>query len=64
MPKNQQLPKDHPDYQPTKAELEADVSIPTTPDELLRAVMGHAPRRRPPAAPPRPAAQPGPPKPE
>ena len=62
MPKNQQLPKDHPDYQPTKAELEADVSIPTTPDELLRAVMGQAPRRRPPVAPERPSGPARPPK--
>ena len=30
-------------YQPTKAELEADVSIPTTPDELLRAVIDYSP---------------------
>lgn len=29
-----------PDYQPSKAELEADVSIPdATPDDLLRAVI-------------------------
>lgn len=30
-------------HQPTKAELEADVSIPTTPDELLRAVIDYSP---------------------
>ena len=30
-------------HQPTKAELEADVSIPTTPDKLLRSVIDHRP---------------------
>ena len=30
-------------YQPTKAELEADVSIPTTPDKLLRSVIDYSP---------------------
>ena len=35
-------------YQPSKAELEADVSIPTTPARLARAVVaGGAPRREP-----------------
>ena len=28
-------------YQPSKAELEADVSIPATPDELLEAMMNY-----------------------
>ena len=28
-------------YQPSKADLEADVGIPTTPDELLRAVINY-----------------------
>ena len=32
-------------YQPTKSELEADVSIPTTPDALLRAVINDDPRK-------------------
>ena len=32
-------------YQPSKAELEADVSIPTTPDELLKAVINYNPRK-------------------
>ena len=32
-------------YQPSKAELEADVSIPTTPDKLLRAVINYNPRK-------------------
>ena len=32
-------------YQPSKAELEADMSIPTTPDELLRAVINHKPSK-------------------
>ena len=34
------------DYQPTKAELEADVSIKATPDELLLAVFGRHPHRK------------------
>ena len=33
------------DYQPSKAELEADVSIPCEPDELLEAVFNYQPRR-------------------
>lgn len=33
------------DYQPSKAELEADVSIPGTSDELLAAVLNYDPRR-------------------
>ena len=33
------------DYQPSKAELEADMSIPCEPDELLEAVFNHQPRR-------------------
>ena len=30
-------------YQPTKVELEADLTIPTTPDELLRSVINYSP---------------------
>ena len=33
-------------YQPTKAELEADASIPTTPDALLRAAITYNPRKK------------------
>ena len=33
-------------YQPSKAELEADMSIPTTPDELLQAVINFKPTKR------------------
>ncbi len=37
-----------PGYQPSKAELEADVSLPVTPERLMRAlVAGGAPRREP-----------------
>ena len=32
-------------YQPSKAELEADVSIHTTPDDLLKAVINYNPRK-------------------
>lgn len=48
----QKVPKEDPSYQPTKAEIESDVSIPATPDDLLRAVMGRHPRgpQPPPAA--------------
>ena len=42
----QPIPKDDPRYQPTKAELEADVSIrDATPEELALAVVGRHPRR-------------------
>ena len=34
-------------YQPTKAELEADLTIPTTPDELLRSVIDYIPPKPP-----------------
>ena len=54
-PKRGQPPKPMPDvpevevkpsnYQPSKAEMEADVSIPTTPDALLEAVMNYKPRK-------------------
>ena len=37
--KNSEDSKIPADYQPTKAELEADVSVPCTPDELLEAVI-------------------------
>ena len=40
----QKVPKDDPRYQPTNAELESDVIIPATPDDLLRAAMGRHPR--------------------
>ena len=33
-------------HQPTKAELEADVSIPCDPDELLRAAIDFIPPKR------------------
>ena len=33
-------------YQPSKAELAADMSIPTTPDELLQAVINFKPTKR------------------
>ena len=47
MPKTPQtVPKDDPRYQPTKAELEEDVSIrDATPEELALAVVGCHPRR-------------------
>ncbi len=46
MPKQQPISKDDPRYQPTKAELEEDVSIPDcTPEELALAVVGRHPRR-------------------
>ena len=32
-------------YQPSTAELEADVSIPTTPDELIKAVINYNPKK-------------------
>ncbi len=32
-------------YQPSKAELDADISIKTTPEELALAVVGRHPRR-------------------
>ena len=39
-PKNKPILKLKPHtYQPTKAELEKDVSLPTTPDELLSCVV-------------------------
>ena len=34
------------DYQPSKSELEADMSIPCDPDELLEAVFNYQPRRK------------------
>ena len=33
-------------YQPSKAELEADMSVPATPDELLQAVINSKPSKR------------------
>ena len=32
-------------YQPTKVELEADLTIPTTPEQLLRAVIKYNPNK-------------------
>ena len=37
----------HHSYQPSKAELEAGVSIPTTPERLARAVVAGGARRKP-----------------
>ena len=45
MPTKKPIPKDDPRYQPTKAEMEADVSIDATPEELALAVVGKHPRR-------------------
>lgn len=47
MPKTQQtVSKDDPRYQPTKAEMEEDVSIrDATPEDLALAVVGKHPRR-------------------
>ena len=42
---NQRLSKDDPRYQPTKAELEEDMRIDATPDELFDALFGRHPRR-------------------
>ena len=44
MPDKEEVIKVKPfDYQPSKAELEADMSIPTTPENLLKAVVREAP---------------------
>ncbi len=41
-----EIPKDDPFHQPTKAEMEEGVSIPdSTPEELPLAVVGKHPRR-------------------
>ena len=46
MPTKQTIPKDDPRYQPTKAELQEDVSIrDATPEELALAVVGRHPYR-------------------
>ena len=37
--------KRKPGHQPTKAELEADLTIPTTPEQLLRAVINYNPNK-------------------
>ncbi len=43
--------KDHParwdarKHQPTKAEIEADMSIPCSPDQLLEAVINYGPNK-------------------
>ena len=42
----QAVPRDDPRYQPTKAEMEEEVRIDATPDELLLAVMGRRPRAK------------------
>ncbi len=39
------LPKDDPRYEPTKAELEEDLRIAATPEELIAAMFGRRPRR-------------------
>lgn len=38
-------PKDDPRYEPTRAELEEDVRIDATPEELAAAMFGRHPRR-------------------
>ena len=38
-------PKDDPRYEPTKAELEEDIRIDATPEELAAAMFGRHPRR-------------------
>ena len=50
---NQRLSKDDPRYQPTKAELEEDMRIDATPDELFDAMFGRHPRRPAPVNDPR-----------
>ena len=44
-PKPKTVDRVRSDYQPSKAELEADVSIPCKPDELMEAVFNYQPRR-------------------
>ena len=44
--KKEKLEFTDPAYQPSKAELEADLSIPTTPEELLQAVINFKPTKR------------------
>ena len=39
-------PKDDLRYEPTRVELEEDVRIDTTPEELAAAIFGRHPRRR------------------
>lgn len=50
---NQKMSKTDPRYQPTKAELEEDMRIDATPDELLDALFGRHPRRTAPVSEPR-----------
>ena len=50
---NRKMSKDDPRYQPTKAELEEDMRIDATPDELLDALFGRHPHRRAPVSDPR-----------
>ena len=46
MPKTETKPsKDDPRYEPTKAELEEDMRIDATPEELIAAMFGRHPRR-------------------
>ena len=46
MPKTDSKPsKDDPRYEPTKAELEEDMRIDATPEELAAAMFGRHPRR-------------------
>ena len=50
---NRKMSKDDPRYQPTKAELEEDMRIDATPDELFDALFGRHPRRTVPVSEPR-----------
>ena len=46
MPKTDTKPsKDDPRYEPTKAELEEDMRIDATPEELAATMFGRPPRR-------------------
>ena len=46
MPKTETKPsKDDSRYEPTKAELEEDLRIDATPEELIAAMFGRHPRR-------------------
>ena len=46
MPKTEmKLSKDDSRYEPTKAELEEDMRIDATPEELIAAMFGRHPRR-------------------
>ena len=46
MPKTETKPsKDDPRYEPTKTELEEDMRIDATPEELIAVMFGRHPRR-------------------